>query len=79
MQATVYSKPNCPYCVRAKHLLEKHGVDITEKSAVDHRETLIESVTATTGQAPKSVPQIWLDGTYIGGFQELDAHFKKIA
>lgn len=79
MSATVYSKPNCPFCVRAKKLLDEKGIGYTEVSAVDKREELIERVTAVTGTAPKSVPQIWLGETYIGGFTELDAHFKKQA
>ena len=76
MQATLYSKPNCPFCVRAKKLLMDKGVEITEVSAVENRDQLIEAVTAATGAAPRTVPQIWLDGQYIGGFTELDAHFK---
>lgn len=79
MQATVYTKPNCPFCVRAKMLLDKQGVGYTEVSAVEQRDQLIESVTKITGEAPKSVPQIWLGDTYIGGYTELDAHFKKQA
>ena len=77
MSATVYSKPNCPFCVRAKALLEKQGIGYTEISAVDYRDQLIEEVTKATGAAPRTVPQIWLDGAYIGGYTELEAHFKK--
>jgi glutaredoxin len=76
MQATIYSKPNCPFCVRAKMLLQSKGVEITEISAVDHRDQLIEEVTKETGAAPRTVPQIWLDGKYVGGYTELEAHFK---
>lgn len=79
MTATVYSKPNCPFCVRAKMLLDKHGVGYVEESAVDKREALIEAVTKATGQPPKTVPQIWIGETYIGGYTELEAHFKKSA
>lgn len=79
MNSIVYVKPNCPFCDRAKMLLKNKGVEITEVSAVENREQLIEAVTKETGAAPRTVPQIWLDGTYIGGFTELDAHFKKQA
>lgn len=77
MSATLYSKPNCPFCVRAKKLLEDKGIGYTEVSAVDKREELIERVTAVTGSAPRTVPQIWLGDVYIGGYTELEAHFKK--
>ena len=76
MKATVYSKPNCPFCDRAKMLLKNKGVEITEVSAVENREQLIEAVTKETGAAPRTVPQIWLDGKYVGGYTELEAHFK---
>ena len=77
MKATIYSRDNCPYCVRAKYLLEQKGIAYNEVSAVDNREELIQKVTEATGQAPRTVPQIWLNDSYIGGFTELDAHFKQ--
>ena len=78
MKATIYSRDNCPFCVRAKYLLEQKGIAYTEISAVENREDLIQKVTEATGQAPKTVPQIWLDEKYIGGFTELDAYFKSL-
>ena len=62
MNAIVYSRDNCPYCVKAKHLLEKHGIAYEEISAVDHREALIERVEQATGNPPKTVPQIFING-----------------
>ncbi|PZR57404.1 MAG: glutaredoxin 3 [Stutzerimonas stutzeri] len=78
MTAEVYTKPNCPFCVRAKALLEKRGVEYTEISAVEHREALIERVTTDTGAAPRTVPQVYLDGKHIGGFDDLSAHYAAI-
>lgn len=75
-RAEIYSKPNCPFCVKAKHLLEKRNIAYEELDAVALRDTLIERVTSETGQAPRTVPQIWLDGKYIGGHDQLVAHFK---
>lgn len=75
MQAEIFSKPNCPYCVKAKHLLEKRGIPYVEHDAVALREQLIERVTNETGQAPRTVPQIWLDGKHIGGHDQLVAYF----
>jgi glutaredoxin 3 len=69
--AEVFSKPNCPYCVKAKHLLEKAGFEIDEQPAIDHRDVLIERVTRDTGAPPRTVPQIWIDGKYIGGHDQL--------
>lgn len=77
MNAELYTKPNCPYCVKAKALLEKHGISYVERDAVAEREQLIERVTNDTGNAPRTVPQIYLDGAYIGGYDQLNAHLSK--
>jgi glutaredoxin 3 len=79
MRATIYTKDNCPYCVMAKNLLASKNITITEVSAVENREKLIESVTAVTGRAPRTVPQIWLGDQYIGGHDDLVEHFKNQA
>ena len=71
MNAEIYTKNDCPYCVRAKALLQKHNVDFTEINAVEHRSALIARVTDETGSPPKTVPQIWLDGKYVGGYDQL--------
>lgn len=74
----LYSKPNCPYCVRAKKFLEdRGGFTVMEISAVETREVLIERVEAITGSPPKTVPQIFIDGEYIGGYDDLVAHYKE--
>jgi glutaredoxin 3 len=78
MKAEVYSKDFCPFCVKAKHLLEMKGIEITEIDAVANREQLIERVTADTGDAPRTVPQIYLDGKHIGGYDQLTAYFAKL-
>jgi len=77
MSATIYSKPNCPFCVRAKKLLDEKGIGYVEESAVEKRDELINRVTAITGVAPRTVPQIWLEDVYIGGYENLVEHFKK--
>lgn len=58
----------CPYCEQAKSLLKIKGIEFEEKK-VGHgftREDLLEAVPAA-----RTVPQIFLDGELIGGFQEL--------
>lgn len=75
MKATFYTKPNCPYCVKAKFLLTQKGIQFEELSAIDRRAELFERVNEATGDDPKSVPQIWLDDLYIGGYDQLVEHF----
>ena len=68
MKAIVWTKDACPYCVAAKNLLEQQGIEYEEKKiGVDYtREQLLEAVPTA-----RTVPQIFLDGTLVGGFTEL--------
>jgi glutaredoxin 3 len=65
----VYSTTHCPYCLRAKALLQKRAIPYEEVDVtndVPKREWLVQ---AAGGR--KTVPQIFIDGRSIGGFQEL--------
>lgn len=68
MKATVWSKYHCPICDQAKALLNSRGIEFEEKKIGDGytKEELLEAVPTA-----RSVPQIFLDEEYIGGFQEL--------
>ena len=67
--AEVWSQTNCPACTEAKRLLEQHGTHITEKMLGINGYTKKDLIDVVP-QA-RSVPQIFLDGEYIGGLQEL--------
>lgn len=69
MEVIVYSKTVCPYCVQAKAFLKKNDIAFEERNLDDDAERVkfYESV----GAGVRSVPQIFLDGERIGGFQEL--------
>ena len=69
-KVTVYTKQSCPFCVRAKRLLEKKGVAFDEVSVEgddDLRTWLVEK----TGQM--TVPQIFVGERSLGGFSDVDA------
>jgi glutaredoxin 3 len=72
MSATikVYTKQNCPFCIRAKRLLEKKGVAY-EEIDVEGNDDLRIWLADTTGQ--KTVPQIFAGDRSLGGFTDLDA------
>jgi glutaredoxin 3 len=68
-RVTVYSTSYCYYCVRAKGLLDQRGipyrlVDVT--GDVEARRALVQ---ASGGR--RTVPQVFIDGVPIGGWQEL--------
>lgn len=66
----IYTQPFCPYCTRAKALLDAKGAAYTEIDAPQGTAARAESV-ARTGRT--SVPQIFIDGRHIGGCDDLVA------
>lgn len=64
----VYTTPMCPYCVAAKRLLQARGIPYTEFD-VAQDEALRADVMQRSGR--QTVPQIFIDGRSIGGFEEL--------
>ncbi|GLQ74187.1 glutaredoxin domain-containing protein [Vibrio penaeicida] len=74
----VYGKATCPYCVKAKRLLDELGINYEYHDVVKDSSTLyrmIPEVKAIIGEkTPVTVPQIWLDGNYVGGFDKLEEH-----
>jgi glutaredoxin 3 len=73
MAATVeiYTWSTCPFCVRAKQLLDRKGVSYTEIS-VDGDEPGREAM-AARGDGRKSVPQIFINDQHIGGCDAIHA------
>ncbi len=67
---TVYSTNYCPYCVRAKDLLKRKGVEYTEINVEDDVER--EKMIAKAG-GRRTVPQIFIGETHVGGFDDLNA------
>ena len=85
MKAEIWTKPNCPYCVKAKNLFNIKGVEYNEvligldesasvelapNQRIETREALLERVPNA-----RTVPQIWLDDNYVGGYTELAAFY----
>ena len=67
----IYSKENCPYCVMAKNLLTKKGVTAIEEIRIDLDPTKRDYMIEITGR--KTVPQIFIGETHVGGFDDLSA------
>jgi glutaredoxin 3 len=66
----VYSKQNCPYCVRAKALLQKKKVPF-EEIDIEHDDEKRAWLVQASGQ--RTVPQIFVDGRPLGGYTDIDA------
>jgi glutaredoxin 3 len=67
----MYTTPICPYCVRAKSLLKRKGVDVEEVDVLMDMDARQE-MEAKSGGA-RSVPQIFIGDTHVGGCDELYA------
>lgn len=67
---TVFSKPGCPFCARAKQLLLDKGMRYEE--VILGQDATSISLKAVSGRS--TVPQIFIDGRHIGGSDELAEH-----
>jgi glutaredoxin 3 len=70
-QIEIYTTFMCPYCSRAKALLEKKGQTYNEID-VSYDAAKREEMTQKAGGV-RSVPQIWINGTHVGGSDDLYA------
>ena len=64
----VYSGPGCPYCFRAKRLLTERGIAFEE---IDVARDPQQRATMMEASGRRTVPQIFIDGKPIGGYDEL--------
>jgi glutaredoxin len=71
MNATVYSKPNCVWCDRAKNLLQIKGINYIEKD-ISNPTFKIELLNIL--KDVRTVPQIFINDNHIGGFTQLEAY-----
>lgn len=65
----IYTTPLCPYCWRAKRLLESKGVAFVEIDLWQHPQRRAEMVERADGRT--TVPQLFVDGRSVGGSDEL--------
>jgi glutaredoxin 3 len=65
---TIYSTAICPYCVRAKHLLQRKGVEFDE-IRVDRDHDQMQHMMDITHR--HTVPQIFIGDHHVGGYDDL--------
>ena len=68
---SVITKPGCPFCTKAKKLLDENGYEYEE--IVLGKGASLTSLTAISGR--ETVPQVFIGGKHIGGSDELEAYF----
>lgn len=71
----VFGKKTCPHCVRAKAHLDKAGIEYRYRDVVTEPADLYEMLARVKPivgpKTPVTVPQIWIDGKYVGGADQL--------
>ncbi len=68
---TIYTKVYCPYCVRAKALLDQKGVSFNEIKIDEQPELRPEMIERAGGRS--TVPQIFINNQHVGGCDDLYA------
>jgi glutaredoxin 3 len=67
----IYSTDYCPYCIRAKQLLDIKDLDYTEIDVTGDDAARLALVERAGGR--RTVPQIFINGESIGGYDDLRA------
>lgn len=68
----IYTWRMCPFCIRAKHLLDKKGAEYTEY-VIDGDEAARSAMVARGSDGKRSVPQIFINDQHIGGCDAIHA------
>ena len=73
MEIIIYSKNNCVFCTKAKHLVKTLGLEYTEKKMeeFDSPQAMLEDI----GKQVRTMPQIKIENKLIGGYNQLVEHF----
>jgi glutaredoxin 3 len=68
-EVEIYTTQICPYCVRAKRLLDKKGVSYTEIDV--SRDPGLRDAMVKRAGGKMTVPQIFINGTHVGGCDDM--------
>ena len=75
MTIVIYSKNNCQFCNKAKHMIKSLGLEYEEKSLEKDFDSDPTKLIEDIGKPVRTMPQIKIDGELIGGYNQLIEHF----
>ena len=75
MKIVIYSKNNCQFCNKAKHMISSLGLEYEEKSLEKDFDSDPSKMMEDIGKPVRTMPQIKIDGQLIGGYNQLIEHF----
>lgn len=74
-QIKIYTKDYCPYCTKAKETMKREGWEFTEVD-ITRNPAAFDELKARSSHM--TVPQIFIDDTFIGGSDDLDAKIEEV-
>ena len=77
MEAKMYSTPRCGWCDRVAKMLEDYEV-IVEKIDVSGDKTLLKEMQKVAGKKVTTVPQVIIDGKFVGGYTEVERFINRL-
>ena len=77
MEAKMYSTPRCSWCERVAKILEDKQVTV-EKIDVSGSKELLKEMQKAAGEKVTTVPQVIIDGKYVGGYTEVERFLNRI-
>ncbi len=72
----IFTSQTCPYCVKAKKLLTALGLEYNEIDVSDSFDEMVTTFENRFGKKVMTIPQIIINGKYVGGFDDLNALYK---
>ena len=78
MKIDFYTKENCPFCFRAKTLLDHYNLEYNEYTFPKDFSKGDLKLIISDDKKPLTVPQIVINDELIGGFHELEKYFEKV-
>ena len=77
MEAKMYSTSRCVWCDRVAKMLEQYEINV-EKVDISGDKGLLKEMQAAAGQKVNTVPQVIIDGKYVGGYTEVERFLNRI-
>ena len=77
MKATVYGTPRCLWCDRVSKMLGENEIEV-EKIDVSGDKTLLKEMQKAAGKKVTTVPQVIIDGNFVGGYTEVERFINRL-
>lgn len=72
----IYTTSTCSYCIKAKKLLSTLGLSYIEHNVDESFDEMTKELSEKFNKRVMTVPQIIINGNYIGGYTDLEAGYK---